>query len=67
MTALELLKVRFSGQSPVSTQRDLAALALAPSKTKRDEDAQTHTTIRQYLESDPALKKYALDTYLQGS
>jgi hypothetical protein len=29
----------------VSTQRDLAALALAPSKTEREKAAHTHTTI----------------------
>jgi hypothetical protein len=58
---------RQGGFMSVSTQRDLAALALAPSKTERDKAAHTHTTIREYLESDPALKKYGVDTYLQGS
>lgn len=51
----------------VTTQRDLVKLALAPSKTERDKAARTHTAIREHLESDPALKKYAVDTYLQGS
>jgi len=55
------------GFMSVSTQRDLAALALAPSKTERDKAARTHTAIREYLESDPPLAKYKIDTYLQGS
>ena len=51
----------------VTAQRDLVTLALAPSKTEQDKAARTHTTIREYLESDPALRKYGVDTYLQGS
>src|SRR5688500_8797936 len=50
-----------------TTQRDLVKLALAPSQTERDKAARTHTAIREHLESDEALKKYAIDTYLQGS
>jgi hypothetical protein len=50
-----------------STSRDLVKLALAPSETERDKAARTHNSIREYLESDPALKKYSVDTYLQGS
>jgi hypothetical protein len=48
-------------------QRDLVALALAPSQTEREKAARTHNAIREHLETDPALSKYKVDTYLQGS
>lgn len=51
----------------LTTQKDLLKLALAPSQTERDKAARTHTAIREYLESDPALFKYKIETYLQGS
>lgn len=51
----------------VTAQRDLVTLALAPSPTELERAARTHRAIREYLESDPALKKYRIDTYLQGS
>lgn len=51
----------------VTAQRDLVALALAPSPTEREKAARTHKIIRDHLETDPALKKYRVDTYLQGS
>lgn len=51
----------------VSTNRDLVTLSLAPSETERDKAARTHKAIREYLENDPALSKYSVDTYLQGS
>lgn len=51
----------------IVTQRDLVALSAAPSQTERDKAARTHTAIREHLESDPALSKYNVDTFLQGS
>lgn len=51
----------------VSTERDLAKLALAPSKTEMERAAATHNQIREYLVSDSALQKYKISTYLQGS
>lgn len=51
----------------VGTQRDFVRLAAAPSPTEQGKVAHTHTTIREHLESDPSLNKYAVHTYLQGS
>lgn len=51
----------------VKAKRDFALLAVAPSATERDKAARTHTAIREHLESDPALNKYRIDTFLQGS
>jgi hypothetical protein len=47
--------------------RDLVKLALAPSPTEQEKAARTHTAIRKHLETDGALRKYSIDTYLQGS
>jgi hypothetical protein len=47
--------------------RDLEGLAAAPSQSEREKAARTHTMIREYLETAPALKKYRIDTFLQGS
>jgi hypothetical protein len=58
---------RQGGRMAVTTQRDLAKLALAPSATEREKAARTHTAIRQHLESDPLLRNYKIDTFLQGS
>lgn len=52
---------------PLTTQRDLVKLALAPSQTEREKAARTHAAIREHLESDPAISGYNIDTYLQGS
>jgi hypothetical protein len=52
---------------PVTAQRDLVALALAPSKTEREKAERTHNMIRNHLESDVELDKYGISTYLQGS
>ncbi len=51
----------------VRATRDIMALSIAPSATEREKAARTHNMIRQHLESDPALKKYGIDTFLQGS
>ena len=51
----------------VSAKRDLVTLALAPSATEQEKAARTHTAIREHLETDPALDKYKVDTFLQGS
>ena len=51
----------------VTVKRDLVALSVAPSQTERDKAARTHQSIRSHLESDPSLKKYDIDTFLQGS
>lgn len=51
----------------VKAKRDLVQLAIAPSQTEREKAARTHTAIREHLETDPALKKYTIDTFLQGS
>lgn len=51
----------------VTAKVDLAELALAPSKTEQENAARTHKMIREHLESDPALDRYKIDTYLQGS
>ena len=51
----------------IVTQRDLVALSSAPSQTERDKAARTHTAIREHLETDSALSKYRIDTFLQGS
>jgi len=48
-------------------QRDLPKLSLAPSESEREKAAYTHAAIREHLESDPALEKYRIDTYLHGS
>jgi hypothetical protein len=58
---------RQGGMMGVEAKRDLVQLAIAPSQTERDKAARTHTVIRQHLETDPALKKYKIDTFLQGS
>jgi hypothetical protein len=52
---------------PVTAQRDLVTLALAPSATEREKAERTHNMIRNHLESDPSLAKYHVNTYLQGS
>jgi len=51
----------------VSAKRDLVKLSVAPSETESAKAARTHTAIREHLESDEALKKYSIETYLQGS
>lgn len=51
----------------VGAQRDFVRLASAPSATEQHKVAHTHNTIRDHLESDPSLNKYAIRTYLQGS
>src|SRR5690349_18287567 len=51
----------------VAAKRDLVNLALAPSATEREKAERTHNMIRAHLESDESLKKYRVDTYLQGS
>jgi hypothetical protein len=51
----------------VQAKRDLVQLAIAPSPTEQEKAARTHTMIREHLETDPALKKYKVDTFLQGS
>lgn len=49
------------------TKRELATLALAPSETETKRAARTHNKIRDHLEGDPALSKYSISTFLQGS
>jgi hypothetical protein len=51
----------------VGTLRDFVKLAAAPSATEQQKVAHTHNTIREHLESDESLKKYYVNTYLQGS
>jgi hypothetical protein len=51
----------------ITAQKDLVDLAVAPSPTEREKAARTHKAIRLHLETDPALAKYNVDTYLQGS
>lgn len=51
----------------VKVKRDLVQLSIAPSQTEREKAARTHVAIREHLEADPALKKYKIDTFLQGS
>jgi hypothetical protein len=55
------------GTMTVTAKRDLVELSLAPSPTEQEKAARTHTAIREHLETDEALKRYAIDTYLQGS
>src|SRR5690242_13716822 len=59
--------IAVGGIMTVTAQRDLVTLASAPSQTERDKAARTHNAIREHLENDPALAKYRVDTYLQGS
>jgi len=51
----------------VIAKRDLSKLSFAPSETEREKAARTHNAIREHLETDEALKKYSIETYLQGS
>lgn len=51
----------------VSAKRDLVKLSIAPSESEREKAARTHNAIREHLESDEALRKYSVETYLQGS
>jgi hypothetical protein len=51
----------------VTAKRDLASLATAPSETETQKAIRTHNMIRDHLEGDPALSRYSISTYLQGS
>lgn len=51
----------------VRAKRNFVDLSIAPSASEREKAARTHTAIRQHLETDEALRKYAVDTFLQGS
>ena len=51
----------------VTVIRNLSQLSRAPSESERAKAARTHNEIRAHLESDPALGKYQVDTFLQGS
>lgn len=51
----------------VTPNRDFIALAIAPTAIEREKGARTHKEIREHLETDPALKDYRLETFLQGS
>ncbi|MDX1963905.1 MAG: nucleotidyltransferase [Pirellulales bacterium] len=51
----------------VKAKRDFVTLSLAPSETETQKAVRTHNMIREHLEGDPALGKYNIRTYLQGS
>ena len=46
---------------------NLDLYAAAPTKSEQEKAAHTHQTIRSFLESEPSLSRYEIDTFLQGS
>ncbi len=51
----------------ITATRNFETLSRAPSVTEQEKSVRTHTIIREHLESDESLRKYSIQTFLQGS